>query len=50
MTSPTNVTIAGPASDDFTRSQHAVWASLPISLTQTPAKTRLVAVDGRSAD
>jgi len=50
MTSPANVTIAGPASDDFTRSQHAVWASLPVSLTQAPAKARLVAVDGRSAD
>jgi hypothetical protein len=50
MTPPANVTIAGPASDDFTRSQHAVWASLPISLTQAPAKARLAAVDGRSAD
>lgn len=49
MTSSANVTIAGPASDDFTRSQHAAWASLPESLTQAPAKTRLVAVDGRSA-
>jgi hypothetical protein len=48
MTSQTSVTIAGPASDDFTRSQHAVWASLPISLTRAPAKARLVAVDGRS--
>ena len=49
MTSPAYVTIAGPASDDFTLSQHAVWASLPVSLTRAPAKARLVAVDGRSA-
>ena len=49
MTSPAYVTIAGPASDDFTRSQHAVWASLPVSLTRAPTKARLVAVDGRSA-
>jgi hypothetical protein len=48
MTSPASVTIAGPASDDFTRSQHAVWASLPVSLTRAPAKARLAAVDGRS--
>ena len=50
MTPSASVTIAGPASDDFTRSQHAVWASLPVSLTQAPAKAQLVAVDGRSAD
>lgn len=50
MTSPAGVTIAGPADDDFTRSQHAVWASLPVSLTQAPAKARLAAVDGRSAN
>ena len=49
MTSPAGVTITGPASDDFTRSQHAVWASLPVSLTEAPAKARLAAVDGRSA-
>jgi hypothetical protein len=49
MTPPTSVTIAGPASDDFTRSQHAVWASLPVSLTTVPAKARLIAVDGQSA-
>jgi hypothetical protein len=45
-----SVTIAGSAGDDFTRSQHAVWASLPVSLSQTPAKTRLAVIDGRSAD
>jgi hypothetical protein len=50
MTTPASVTIAGPASDDFTRSQQAVWASLPVSLTRAPAKARLAAVDGRSAD
>jgi hypothetical protein len=50
MTSPAYVTIAGPASEGFTRSQHAVWASLPVSLTQAPAKARLIAVDGQSAD
>jgi len=49
MTSPVSVTIARPASDGFTRSQHAVWASLPVSLTETPAKASLIAVDGRSA-
>jgi hypothetical protein len=49
MMSPVSVTIAGPASDGFTRSQRAVWASLPVSLTEAPAKARLIAVDGRSA-
>jgi len=48
MTSPASVTIAGPASDDFTQAQHAAWASLPVSLTQAPASAGLVAVDGRS--
>jgi hypothetical protein len=48
MTSPSCVTIAGPASGGFTQAQHAVWASLPVSLTQAPAKARLVAIDGRS--
>jgi hypothetical protein len=50
VTSPAGVTIAGPGGGDFARSQHAVWASLPVSLTQAPAKARLAAVDGRSAD
>jgi len=50
MTPSASVTIAGPASDGFTQAQHAVWASLPVSLTQAPAKAQLVAVDGRSAD
>src|ERR1700744_185300 len=45
-----SVTIAAPASDGFRRAQHAVWASLPMSLTQAPAKTQLVAVDGQSKD
>jgi hypothetical protein len=45
-----SVAIAAPASDDFRRSQHAVWASLPMSLTQAPADNRLVAVDGQAAE
>jgi hypothetical protein len=49
MTPPASVTIAGPASEGFTRSQHAVWASLPVSLTTVPAQARLITVDGRSA-
>jgi hypothetical protein len=50
-TAAASVSIAGPASDDFTRSQHAVWASLPVSLVQAPAKTRarLAVIDGRPA-
>ena len=48
MTAAT-VSIAGTSSDDFTRSQHAVWASLPESLTQAPAQARLNVIDGRTA-
>jgi hypothetical protein len=44
-----SVNIAAPASDGFRRSQHAVWASLPISLTQASAGNQLVAVDGQAA-
>jgi hypothetical protein len=49
MTSAASVIITGSASDDFIRSQHAVWASLPISLTNAHARAHLVAVDGQSA-
>jgi hypothetical protein len=35
------------AREDFVRSQRSVWASLPLSLTEDPAKARLLAVDGR---
>jgi hypothetical protein len=46
---PASVTIAGPASDGFTRSQRAAWASLPASLSQAQARTRLAVVDGQLA-
>lgn len=49
MTSPATVTIAGPARADFARSQRAIWASLPISLTEDSGEARLIAIDGRSA-
>jgi hypothetical protein len=49
MTSPATVTIARPASEDFARFQQAVWASLPMSLTENPDKAQMVAVDGRLA-
>ena len=47
MTSPATVTIARPAGEDFARAQRVVWASLPMSLTDSPGKARLLAVDGR---
>jgi hypothetical protein len=47
MTSPATVSVARPAREDFARSQRAVWASLPMSLTEDPDKARMVAVDGR---
>ena len=47
MTSPATVSIARPAREDFARSQRAVWASLPMSLTEGPGQARLLAVDGR---
>ena len=40
MTAPAAVTIAQPARADFVRSQHAVWASLPMSLTAGSAGAR----------
>ena len=49
MTSPATVTIAGPARADFARSQRAIWASLPISLTEDSSEARLIAIDGCSA-
>ncbi len=49
MTAPATVTIAQPARADFIRSQHAVWASLPMSLTAGPDRAQLFAVDGQSA-
>ena len=48
MTSPATVAIAQPAGADFIRSQHAVWASLPMSLTAGPAGAQMIAVDGQS--
>ena len=48
MTSPVTVAIAQPAGADFIRSQHAVWASLPMSLTAGPAEARMIAVNGQS--
>lgn len=47
-TAPAAVTVAQPARADFIRSQHAVWASLPMSLTATPDGAQLIAVDGQS--
>jgi hypothetical protein len=47
MISPATVSIARPAREDFARSQRAVWASLPMSLTEDPDKAQLVAVDGQ---
>ena len=48
MTAPAAVTIAEPAREAFARSQHAVWASLPVSLTASPDGARMIAVDGQS--
>ena len=48
MTTPVTVAIAQPAGADFIRSQHAVWASLPMSLTARPDGARMIAVDGQS--
>ncbi len=49
MTAPAAVTIAQPAGADFIRSQRAVWASLPLSLTAGPDEAPMIAVDGQSA-
>lgn len=49
MTAPAAVTIAQPAGADFIRSQRAVWASLPMSLTVGPDEAPMIAVDGQSA-
>lgn len=47
MTSPATVSIARPASEDFARSQRAVWASMPQSLTEDSGKAQMLAIDGR---
>ncbi len=48
MPAPAAVAIAQPARADFVRSQHAVWASLPMSLTAGADGARMIAVDGQS--
>lgn len=48
MTAPAGVTIAQPARPEFFRSQHAVWASLPMTLTPAAGGAQMVAVDGQS--
>jgi hypothetical protein len=48
VTAPATVAIAQPAGADFIRSQHAVWASLPMSLTAGAAGAQMIAVDGQS--
>jgi hypothetical protein len=48
MTAPAAVTIAQPAGADFIRSQRAVWASLPMSLTAGSDQAPMIAVDGQS--
>jgi hypothetical protein len=47
MTAPAAVTIAQPAGSDFIRSQRAVWASLPMSLTAGSDEAPMIAVDGQ---
>ncbi len=48
MTTAATVAIAQPAGADFIRSQHAVWASLPMSLTASPDGAQMIVVDGQS--
>jgi hypothetical protein len=48
MTAAVGVTIAQPARAEFIRSQHTVWASLPMTLTPAAGEAQMIAVDGQS--